>query len=73
MPYINIQITDEGVTLAQKQELIARTTNLLRDVLGKDPATTFVVIDVVPTDNWGVAGQTVTERRQAASRKETSV
>lgn len=63
MPYINIQITDEGVTRAQKQELITATTNLLRDVLGKDPATTFVVIEEVPTDNWGVGGELVTEIR----------
>lgn len=28
-------------------------------VLDKDPATTFVVIDEVETDNWGVAGETV--------------
>ncbi len=64
MPYINIQITDEGVTRAQKQELITATTNLMRDVLGKAPATTFVVIEVIPTDNWGVAGQMVTEIRK---------
>lgn len=64
MPYVNIQVTDEGVTRAQKRELIARATQMLVDVLGKDPATTFVVIEEVPTDNWGVAGQSVTERRR---------
>lgn len=64
MPYVNIQVTDEGVTQGQKQELIARATQMLVDVLGKDPATTFVVIEEVPTDNWGVAGQSVTERRR---------
>jgi len=37
---------------------------LLVRVLAKDPATTFVIIDEVDTDNWGVAGQTVTERRK---------
>lgn len=64
MPYVNIQVTDEGVTQDQKQELIARATQMLVDVLGKDPATTFVVIEEVPTDNWGVAGRSVTERRR---------
>ncbi|MGD8416731.1 MAG: tautomerase family protein, partial [Pseudomonadales bacterium] len=34
------------------------------DVLGKDPATTFVVVEEVSTDNWGVAGQSVTDRRR---------
>ncbi len=64
MPYVNIQVTDEGVTQDRKQELIARATQMLVDVLGKDPATTFVVIEEVPTDNWGVAGRSVTERRR---------
>jgi 4-oxalocrotonate tautomerase len=64
MPYVNIQVTDEGVTQAQKRALIARATQMLVDILGKDPATTFVVIDEVSTDNWGVAGRSVTERRR---------
>ena len=68
MPYINIQITDEGVTREQKQQLISASTKLLQDVLGKDPRTTFVVIEEVPTDNWGLAGELVTDirARQAA-------
>ncbi len=64
MPYVNIRITDEGVTREQKAELIAGATELLRRVLGKNPATTVVVIDEVATDNWGIAGEVVTERRQ---------
>jgi len=64
MPYVNIKVTDEGVSAEQKRQLIAGTTNLLAEVLHKDPATTFVVIDVVPTDNWGVLGQTVTAIRK---------
>ena len=64
MPYINIKITDENVTLEQKQHLIQGTTQLMVDVLNKDPALTHVVIDEVSTDNWGVSGETVTELRK---------
>jgi 4-oxalocrotonate tautomerase len=64
MPYINIKITQEGATAEQKAELIQGATDLLQRVLNKDPATTIVVIEEVPTDNWGVAGETITERRQ---------
>ncbi|MBT2969712.1 MAG: tautomerase [gamma proteobacterium symbiont of Ctena orbiculata] len=64
MPYINIKITKEGVSKQQKQQLIAGATQLLADVLGKNPATTFVTIEEVDTDNWGVAGEQVTERRK---------
>ena len=63
MPYINIKITDEGVTADQKQQLINGATELLVNVLGKNPATTVVVIDEVNTDNWGIGGQMVTQLR----------
>lgn len=63
MPYVNIKITDDGVTKEQKMALIAGATQLLVDVLGKNPATTVVVIDEVSTDNWGIGGNQVTELR----------
>lgn len=65
MPYVNIKITKEGnVTPEQKSELIKGVTGLLSDVLGKNPATTVVVIDEVDTDNWGIGGESVTVRRK---------
>jgi len=65
MPYVNIKITREGATAEQKALLIKGATDLLVDVLGKNPATTVVVIEEVDTDNWGIAGETVTSRRKA--------
>ena len=64
MPYVNIKITKEGVTLEQKAKLIEGATQLLVDVLGKNPRTTVVVIDEVETDNWGIGGESVTVRRK---------
>jgi len=63
MPYVNIKITDENVSQAQKTTLIKETTEMLSRVLNKDPATTFVVIDEVNLDNWGVSGKSVAELR----------
>ncbi len=63
MPYVNIKITRENVTRDQKTRLIKGVTDLLVDVLGKNPETTVVVIEEIDTDNWGIAGQCVTERR----------
>ncbi|MTI31268.1 tautomerase family protein [Xanthovirga aplysinae] len=57
MPYINIKVTDEQVTKEQKQQLIAGATQLVVEVLNKNPETTHVVIDEVPVDNWGVKGK----------------
>lgn len=65
MPYVNIKITNEGATAEQKAELIRGVTDLLKNLLGKNPATTVVVIDEVETDNWGIGGESVTVRRRA--------
>lgn len=59
MPYVNIKITDTKVTKEQKEALIQGATQLLVDVLNKNPATTVIVIDEVNTDNWGIGGQMV--------------
>ena len=64
MPYVNIKITREGATPEKKAQLIQGVTKLLADVLGKNPQTTVVVIDEVETDNWGIGGETVTQRRK---------
>lgn len=69
MPYVNIKVTREGITPEQKQQLIAGATQLLVDVLGKNPATTVVVIDEVDTDNWGIGGEQVTHLRARAKAK----
>ena len=63
MPYVNIKVTDEGVTRKQKEALIVATTRLLKEVLNKDPASTFIIIEEISTDNWGIGGELVTEIR----------
>ena len=40
MPYVHFRITNEGATKEQKAALIKGATQLLVDVLGKNPATT---------------------------------
>ncbi len=64
MPFVNIKITRDGATTEQKRQLIAGVTQLLVDVMGKNPATTTVIIDEVDTDNWGLGGESVTELRK---------
>ncbi len=63
MPFIHLQITRDGVTREQKAQVIAEFTETLERVLGKDPVLTHIVIDEVDTDNWGVAGESITVRR----------
>lgn len=57
MPFINIRVTDEQVTQEQKRQLIEGATQLVVDILNKNAQTTHVVIDEVPTANWGVNGK----------------
>ncbi len=64
MPFVNIKITREGASAAQKARLIQGVTQLLADILGKNPQTTVVIIEEVDTDNWGIGGESVTVRRQ---------
>lgn len=64
MPYVNIKITREGATPAQKAELIGGVTDVLARVLGKEPATTFVVIDEVALEDWGIGGLPVEAYRK---------
>ena len=66
MPFVNIRITKENgtPTKAQKRELIAGVTDLLAKVLGKNKATTVVIIDEIDTDNYGLGGDSITEARK---------
>lgn len=70
MPYVNIRLVgdDEAPTAEQKAILIKGVTDLLVETLGKNPNTTVVVIDEVPKDNWGIAGETITVRRGKTPR-----
>lgn len=72
MPYVNIKVTKEGgpdgtgPSAEEKAELIAGVSDLLKQVLGKDPTTTFVVIDEVALEDWGIGGLPVLDYRQKA-------
>ncbi len=73
MRYVNIKVTREGgpdgtgPTAEEKAALIDGVTALLRRVLNKKPETTFVVIDEVPLDNWGISGRPVRQIRAERS------
>lgn len=76
MPYVNIKVTREGTapgaaatTAAQKKALIKGVSDLLFEVMGKPHDSTFVVIEEVEMENWGVGGVTVPEYRARAAGK----
>ena len=65
MPFVHVRITKDGVTAEQTEKVIKGMTDVLVETLGKNPASTMVVIEEVETDNWGIAGESVTNRRKA--------
>lgn len=67
MPYVNLKITRDGVTAAQKKKLVEDITATLVNTLGKRPEHIHIVIDEVPLENWGFAGQLTTEYRANAN------
>lgn len=64
MPYVKLELTREGVTREQKQQLISGITNLITEVLNKDPHLTHVVIQEIELDDWGYAGEQVSVLRE---------
>jgi 4-oxalocrotonate tautomerase len=64
MPYIKIEVTREGVTREQKQQLIKGVTDVITTVLNKDPQLTHVVIQEIDLDNWGYAGEQTSVLRE---------
>jgi 4-oxalocrotonate tautomerase len=64
MPYVKIEVTREGVTREQKQQLIKGVTDVITSVLNKDPNLTHVVIQEIDLDNWGYAGEQTSVLRE---------
>jgi len=62
MPLVTIK-TVEGISQDEKQLLIERITDVMKEVLGKNPETTHIIIEEVPAGNWGLRGKTVANIR----------
>jgi 4-oxalocrotonate tautomerase len=76
MPIVTIQVTREGtqpgascVTAEEKAQLIKGVSQVLLDVLHKPLESTFVVIEEVPTENWGWGGLPALEYRKLKAAK----
>ena len=65
MPYVSVRITNDGVTVEQKRQVVGQITRTLVNVLGKRPEHIHVVIDEVEPENWGFAGMLTTDYRRS--------
>lgn len=69
MPFVQIDLTPDGLTKETKQALILGVSQLLKDLLNKDPALTHVIIREVDTDNWGLDGEQISVIRARQNKK----
>lgn len=67
MPYVTIRLTGEKINEQQSATLIRETTDMLVRVLGKNPETTWVLIEELNPQHWGIAGESVAERLRRES------
>ena len=67
LPIVNVKVTRDGVTAAQKAQIVAEITDTLDRVLGKKPEHTHVVIEEIDPENWGYAGVLTSEYRKTQS------
>lgn len=58
MPVVTVRTVEE-ISAEKKEELMERITTALKDVLGKNPEATHVIIEEVPPENWGIRGKTI--------------
>jgi 4-oxalocrotonate tautomerase len=72
MPYVNVKITQTGVTAAHKRQIVSEITDTLQRVLNRKSEHTHVVIDLVDEEDWGFAGMLTTDWKRAQSRGKQS-
>jgi len=63
MPFLILKMTP-GATDEQKAKLIKDLSQVVVDVMGKDPQSMRVLIEEIPAENWGIAGETLAARRK---------
>lgn len=68
MPYVDVKITRDGITLAQKKQLVEQITQTLVSVLGKKSEHIHIVIDEIEPENWGYSGMLTTEYREKSKK-----
>jgi 4-oxalocrotonate tautomerase len=70
MPIVTIQFTNEGTTPEQKKALIKGATDLVENVLHRPRGLTFVLLDEVKPEDWGVGGLPSDEFRRQYSKEQ---
>ena len=63
MPIVQIQLL-EGRSAEQKRHIIYEMTETLARVADAPKESIRIIIQEIPSDHWGIAGETMTEKRK---------
>lgn len=69
MPFINVKVIENQITLEKKKELVAELTDLIVKVMGREREYTVITIDELKEYQWAIGGVTLDE----SSNKEIAV
>jgi len=59
MPFVNVKLVKDQVSLEKKRELIAGLTDLIVNLMGRERNTTVITIDELNEDQWAIGGKTL--------------
>lgn len=69
MPFINVKVIENQITLEKKKELVAELMDLIVNVMGREREYTVITIDELKEYQWAIGGVTLDE----SSNKEIAV
>ena len=69
MPFVNVKVIENQITLEKKKELVAELTDLIVNVMGREREYTVIIIDELKEYQWAIGGVTLDE----SSNKEIAV
>ena len=61
MPFVNIKIVKNQVSLEKKKELIRGLTDLIVNIMGRDRKLTVITVDELDESQWAIGGVTLDE------------
>jgi len=62
MPYVNLKVIRNQVSLDKKKELIKGITDLIVDIMGRERSLTVVTVDELDQSQWSIGGVTLDEQ-----------
>lgn len=69
MPFVNVKVIENQITLEKKKELVAELMDLIVNVMGREREYTVITIDELKEYQWAIGGVTLDE----SSNKEIAV